>query len=133
MTYEEMERAFEFMAQHEIRLEQFQVESEQRRAQFEVSFQKKMDSLLDQQAKNASDIMQLRSLGMKLARTVAQSHRELKQAHLQLKEQVAESQRQVTESIKGVTELQRGNEIKLNALLTAMARQYGNGRGRKTS
>jgi tryptophanyl-tRNA synthetase len=126
MTYEELERAMEFIVQQHGR--------------FEARFETKMEALLDQQAKNASGIMRLRELGMKLARAQFQMHKEFKEElaasrreFREFKEQLAESHRQTTETIREVAHLQRRNEVKLNALLAAMARQYGNGRGRKTS
>jgi len=103
-------------------------------------FQKRMDALLEQQAQNASDIMQLRALGTKLARAqlntdriIAESHRELQELFAESHRQATDSVREVSDSVREVAKLQRSNKIKLNTLLGAMERRYGNGRGRKRS
>ena len=133
MTHNELEHGMQFILQQHGR--------------FEASFQKKMDALLEQQAQNASDVMQLRALGTKLARAqlkteriIAESHRDLKElfaeSHRQVTDsvrEVADSVREVADSVREVAKLQRSNEIKLNTLASAMERQYGNGRGRKRS
>jgi len=126
MTHNELEHGMQFILQQHGR--------------FEASFQKKMDALLEQQAQNASDVMQLRALGTKLARAqlkteriIAESHRDLKELFAESHRQVTDSVREVADSVREVAKLQRSNEIKLNTLASAMERQYGNGRGRKRS
>lgn len=128
-----MERAFEFMIQHQVKLEQYQVESEERHARFEVSFQRRLDSLLEQQAKFAAEMMQIKELGGELAKSqvrmqnamaeLGESHKKLAASH----ERLAESQRKLAES-------QQETEERLRTVLKALERGFGgNGRGRKTS
>lgn len=120
MTGDEMERAIEFILQQQ--------------ARFEVSAQQKIEAILDQQAKNASDIMQLRALGAKLAKSQLRTERRLAESRGQLAEQLAESHRLLAESHRELTESQKATEDSLRSVLKALERGFGgNGRGRKTS
>ena len=59
MTCEEMKRSFEFMKELQVKLEQYQVESEERHARFEVSVQRSIDSISQQQAKFESGMAEV--------------------------------------------------------------------------
>jgi chromosome segregation ATPase len=139
MTYEEMERSMEYIQHHVVSLEQLQEESEQRRAKFEANVQRSIESILEQQAKNTSDIAQLVTLGTKLARRQLQADRHLAKTDKQLAEiavQVAETGGQLAQvvAIQGkLTEAQQRTDAKFNAFLSALERRFGgNGRGRKS-
>lgn len=126
MTHEDMERAIEFMMQHQVKLDQFQVESEQRRAQFEVSTQRAIDSILQQQAKFSADMMQIKELGGQLAKSQVRMQNALAD--------LAESHKQLAESHRQLVESQQATEERLRSVLKALERGFGgNGRGRKTT
>jgi predicted nucleic acid-binding Zn-ribbon protein len=137
MTYEEMERSMEFMRQHLVNLEQLQEESEQRRAKFDANVQRSMESMLQQQAKFASDLMQLKELGKDLAvnhirmqnaiAELAVSHKTLAESHQALEKRLADSNESLTES-------QKKTDERLRTFLSALERRFGrNGRGRKST
>jgi septal ring factor EnvC (AmiA/AmiB activator) len=140
MTHDEMERAFEFMVQHQVKLEQFQVESDERHARFEVSVQRSIDSILQQQAQFAAGMMKIKELGGELAKSqvrmqnaladLAESHKQLAESHKDL----AESHKQLAESHKQLAASQQMTEERLRSVLKALERGFGgNGRSRKNS
>lgn len=126
MTHEDMEHAFEFMIEHQKKLDQFQVESEQRRGQFEVSVQRSIDSILRQQAKFAADMMQIKELGGELAKSQVRMQNALAD--------LADSHKKLAQSHERLAESQQETEKRLQLVLKALERGFGgNGRGRKAS
>ncbi|HEV2383397.1 MAG TPA: hypothetical protein VG206_26845 [Terriglobia bacterium] len=110
MTYEEMERALEFMKELQIKLEQFQVESEERHVQWHVNFQHSLDALLEQQAKASAGMAELRDWGKELAKSqvrVQNSVADLNELHKQL------------------VEAQKKADDRFSSFLAALERRFG--------
>ena len=130
MTYEEMERSMEFMQHHIVKLEQLQEESEQRRAKFEANVERSMESMLQQQAKFASDLMQLKELGKDLAL----NHIRMQNAIAELATSQKELDRRLAESNDSLTESQKKTDERLRTFLSALERRFGgNGRGSEST
>jgi septal ring factor EnvC (AmiA/AmiB activator) len=126
MTYEEMERSMDFILQQ--------------LGRFAASVQRSTDSILEQQAKNTSDIAQLAVLGRKLFKNQLRTDKQLAETDKQLAEtnkQLAETNKQLAETNKQIEQLaeaQKKTEQTLNAFVSAIGRRFsGNGRGRKSS
>jgi septal ring factor EnvC (AmiA/AmiB activator) len=119
MTYEEMERSMDFILQQ--------------LGRFAASVERSTDSILEQQAKNTSDIAQLAVLGRKLFKNQLRTDKQLAETDKQLAEtnkQLAETNKQIEQ----LAEAQKKTEQTLNAFVSAIGRRFsGNGRGRKSS
>jgi FtsZ-binding cell division protein ZapB len=110
VTHEEMERAFEFMTQLQVKLEQFQVESAERQARFEVSVQRSIDAIVQQQAKFESEMAELRGWGKELAKSQVR---------------VQNSAADLNESHKQLVEAQKGADERFSSFLPALERRFG--------
>ena len=133
MTYEEMERSMEFVIQQ--------------LGHFTASVQRSTDSILEQQAKNTSDIDRLVELGAKLARRQLRTDRQIAETNKQLTQiaaqvagigvQVAEIGSRLAEVVEAqghLTESQQRTDARFSAFLSALERRFGgNGRGRKST
>ena len=118
MTYQEMERSMEFILQQQARSEAWLL-------RFEASVQRSIDSILDQEAKNSSDIIQLKTLGVKLAQSQLRTDKRLAASHERLEKLIKDSHRELAE-------VQKKTDLRFNAFIAALERQFGrNGRGRK--
>jgi uncharacterized membrane protein YccC len=78
MTQKDVERSIELLLHQMARLEQLHEESEQRHAKFESSVTRSIESILQQQAKNTSDIVQLTALGAKMAKSQFRTEKQMK-------------------------------------------------------
>jgi hypothetical protein len=126
MTFEEMERSMEFMQHHIVRLEQLQEESEQRRAKFEANVQRSTESMLQQQAKFSSDLMQLKELGKDLA----VNHIRMQNAINELAASHKDLERRLAESNESLAESQKKTDERIRTFLLALERRFGgNGSG----
>ena len=117
----------------------------QQLGRFTASVQRSTDSILEQQARNTSDIGRLVELGTKLARRQLRTDRQIAETNKQLTEiaaqvsgigvQVAEiggKLEQVVEAQGRLTESQQRTDARFDAFLSALERRFGgNGRGRK--
>jgi uncharacterized protein YlxW (UPF0749 family) len=117
MTFEEWERAFAYMTELYTKLEQFQVESEERHTRWEVSFQRQLDALVAQQATASSEMAELRDWGKELAKS-----------QLRLQNSVAdlnESHKQLAQSLRELSESQKKSDERLSSFLAALERRFG--------
>jgi FtsZ-binding cell division protein ZapB len=105
-----MERAFEFMTQLQVKLEQFQVESAERQARFEVSVQRSIDAIVQQQAKFESEMAELRDWG-----------KELTKSQVRVQNSVAD----LNDSHKQLVEAQKGADERFSSFLAALERRFG--------
>lgn len=124
MTYEEMERAFEFMKELQIKVEQFQAESEERHVQWHVNFQHSLDALLELQARASAGMAELRDWGKELAKSrvrVENSVADFSESHKQL----ADSHRQLADTNRQVAEAQKKADERFSAFLAPLERRFG--------
>ena len=133
MTHEDMEHAFEFMIEHQKKLDQFQVDSDERHARFEVSVQRSIDSILQQQAQFAADMMKIKEPGGELAKSQVRMQNALADL-AESPKKLAEPHERLAASHERLAESQQETEKRLQSVLKALERGFGgNGRGRKTS
>ena len=124
MTYEEMERSFEFMKELQIKLEQFQVESEEQHTRWHVNFQRSLDALLQQQSKSESEMRELKDWGKELAKSqvrMQNSLSDLGDSHKQL----AESHGRLEESLRQLADTQKQTDERFSSFLAALERRFG--------
>ncbi|HXJ97017.1 MAG TPA: hypothetical protein VMT20_29610 [Terriglobia bacterium] len=114
------------MRNHLVTMEQLQEESERRRAKFEANVERSMESMLQQQAKFASELMQLKELGKDLAL----NHIRMQNAIADLAASQKELDRRLAESNDSLTESQKKTDERIRTFLSALERRFGgNGKG----
>jgi septal ring factor EnvC (AmiA/AmiB activator) len=112
MTYEEMERSMEFIIQQMGRIES--------------AMERYNESMLQQQAKFASDLMQLKELGKDLA----VNHIRMQNAIAELAASHKDLERRLAESHESLAESQKRTDERISTFLSALERRFGgNGRG----